>query len=237
METIVEREKGFEPSTFAMATRRSSQLSYSRLMNSTKYVVNTKVKSMLSRNKSKDLFKKAGAFFSFTFVKLISLLRVVTLRTQVDYMANEHIYPLAFGEPLVSQYFERLRESMYQNFSFNASFASADNPTKKDVFLEYGKVLGGRSYFFVKPKDSLGWLFERSPTGWIVSRSEKIVKNNLFLRKGEPKDHVILYTPKERSASLRIESRITGTPMVSYRIYEKKIIDLILESAQDSDNL
>lgn len=26
----MEREKGFEPSTFAMATRRSSQLSYSR---------------------------------------------------------------------------------------------------------------------------------------------------------------------------------------------------------------
>lgn len=27
----MEREKGLEPSTFAMATRRSSQLSYSRL--------------------------------------------------------------------------------------------------------------------------------------------------------------------------------------------------------------
>ena len=28
---LMEREMGFEPTTFAMATRRSSQLSYSRI--------------------------------------------------------------------------------------------------------------------------------------------------------------------------------------------------------------
>ena len=41
----MEREKGFEPSTFAMATRRSSQLSYSR---KNKLTENTTVITALS---------------------------------------------------------------------------------------------------------------------------------------------------------------------------------------------
>ncbi len=95
-----------------------------------------------------------------------------------------------------------------------------NTPGSAVFFLETGKIEHGRSYFFLKPRDMQGWLCEESPAGWVISRSEKIVEQDLFLRTSIPWDIASLHSKPELGRA-RVSSAQTQEQIISLSLYCK----------------
>jgi hypothetical protein len=122
---------------------------------------------------------------------------------------------LPFEEAALDRCFEELRLSLLEEWR---------RPTQINervpLFIEKGHIGDGRAYFYIKPKDLSGWLFERSGKGWTVSRCEKIGAQDLFLRKGETVDVVAVDETSPREFP-RVSSSILGWDPVSLRVYKQ----------------
>ncbi len=96
---------------------------------------------------------------------------------------------------------------------------------------EKGRIYPGRSYFFIKPHGKKGFLFERSGAGWVISKSEKIVGRDLFLRSYEAWDIAsIAITPSKK---LRVLSSRLGSTTIGLKLYENRLIDQISAEVLD----
>ena len=101
---------------------------------------------------------------------------------------------------------------------------------KKTIIKETGKLDPDRLYFYLKPLNQSGWLFERSGSGWLVSRAEKIVGQNTFMRSHEPWDRVTVFDGKSGKLNApRITSDRLGAELVSFAVYEEKLRSTITE--------
>lgn len=86
--------------------------------------------------------------------------------------------------------------------------------------FEKGKLAEGRSYFYLAPWHEEGWLFERGPSGWIVSRAEKIVQQSTFMRRAEAFDSVTLFqSDGDDDACIRLESSSLGPDLMTFPVY------------------
>ncbi len=121
------------------------------------------------------------------------------------------------GDVLSDEAFWRLRDRLYQ-----AIDTGTQSGATRIVHREAGRIAPGRPYFFLKPAGDRGWLFERSGAGWVVSRAEKIVLQNMFLRDGDPIDSVSLFAAEDRPAFPRVRSRALGNDLLSLSIYEQR---------------
>lgn len=92
------------------------------------------------------------------------------------------------------------------------------------ILVEAGKLNPGRAYFYLKPLGRQGWLFERSGAGWIVSRAEKIVAQDLFLREGEPIDAVSLFMAADQKGYPRVRSTNLSGDLLSLAVYEQRML-------------
>lgn len=113
------------------------------------------------------------------------------------------------------------------------------------IYREKGKFPSNRPYFYLKPFNKTGWLFERSGTGWLISRAEKIIGRDLFLRAQDPWDTVAVYSflnnqSQEISSGRetgkgypRVSSRQMGQELISLLVYKQKIINTLNLFAQD----
>lgn len=106
-----------------------------------------------------------------------------------------------------------------------------EHPGLPAFFIETGLIDPGRRYFYVKPKNAPGWLVEESTSGWVVSRSEKIVGQDLFLRKGEAWDIASLFQ-KGTLPRPRVSSSLTRDQIISLALYGRILERAILESVQ-----
>lgn len=93
--------------------------------------------------------------------------------------------------------------------------------------IEAGRLAPGRPYFFFKPLSKKGWLFERSGAGWVVSRAEKIVAQDLFLRDGDPIDSVSLYLASDQRGYPRVRSAVMGGDLLSLAVYEQRVLQQV----------
>ncbi|MBM4251599.1 MAG: hypothetical protein FJ146_06480 [Deltaproteobacteria bacterium] len=93
----------------------------------------------------------------------------------------------------------------------------------RTVFRESGRVAPGRPYFYLKPAGEKGWLWERQGAGWVITRAEKIIGRNLFLRDEEPVDAVELFVAKDRVAMPRVRSQSLGQDLLAMAVYEQKL--------------
>ncbi len=93
-------------------------------------------------------------------------------------------------------------------------------------FLETGQIESGRQYFFLKPRGLQGWLCEESTSGWVISRGEKIVEQDLFLRSGTPWDIATLHTKAELRRP-RVRSMQTREQIISLQLYGQIFADAI----------
>lgn len=100
----------------------------------------------------------------------------------------------------------------------------------KVILREAGRLGGQRAYFYLKPLNETGWLFERSGAGWVVSRAEKIVGRDTFLRQGEPWDIVSLHEAVDGQGTIRVNSRRVGAELVPFSVYETKLNEAIFDS-------
>ncbi|MCB9229493.1 MAG: hypothetical protein H6618_07775 [Deltaproteobacteria bacterium] len=149
-------------------------------------------------------------------------IRWLTLR----HLPSEPEYHLIQEVDRVDQIFEQLRVTL---FSASASLTSSRIRESKvsvagNFFREYGRIDPGRKYFYLKPESERGWLFERSGIGWLVSRSEKIVSEDLFLRTEAPVDIVTTFCLASRDSVLRISSEYFDAELISPLVYERKMI-------------
>lgn len=126
------------------------------------------------------------------------------------------------------QIFHRLKRSLF----YEATSSNAKNSGEGFgfYFKESGRLEPGRPYFYLKKSGQKGWLFERSGIGWLVTRCEKIMERELFLRLEEPTDIVTAFFSKDNPESYRISSELLGGELVSFLVYERLMARQIFEA-------
>ena len=230
----MERVKGFEPSTFAMATRRSSQLSYTRTIRSRSEEVIKVSASDCQESFMKEFSKQvfAGLHHGLKALedqvfKLLdknpeaaaTSVRPPTPAVKPRPVSLEQRYQLLDYASLADEVFKRLQLRI---------FGAIREQERKDrgptVFRETGRLHPGRPYFFVKPQNQKGWLFERSGAGWLVTPAEKIVARDLFLREEAPVDSVQLFMARDQPTMPRVKSRALGEDLLAFSYYEQKLL-------------
>ena len=147
--------------------------------------------------------------------------------------------PLADTNNL-DEMFLRMRERLY-GAADELSAGERGSRRPRVVLREAGRIGPKRPYFFLKPMSEIGWLFERSGNGWVVSRAEKIVGKDTFLRRGEPWDIVTLHEATSGSNTIRVTSQRIGGALIPFSVYESKLgaemFDLMAPTASTSDSL
>ena len=126
------------------------------------------------------------------------------------------------------EYFEHLRQTIFWECAGVSDIPRDGVNRSRAIFIcESGWVDPGRRYFYLKPFGSPGWLFERSGAGWVVSRSEKIVSRDLFLRRGSPWDVVTLFK-RPGGQRLRVASNLTQEEIIPFSQYERMMVKAVL---------
>ncbi|MBC7660892.1 MAG: hypothetical protein H7249_14435 [Chitinophagaceae bacterium] len=97
------------------------------------------------------------------------------------------------------------------------------------LMWESGNVTGHRPYFFIQPWNEMGYLFEMTQRGWVISRAEKIINLDRFMRQLTAWDHVVLYESNELDGTLRVKADQWGEDLVSMPLYEDAMIRLFRE--------
>jgi hypothetical protein len=94
------------------------------------------------------------------------------------------------------------------------------------ILRDQGTTDDRRAYLFMKPMNEHGWLLEKSAAGWRLSRAEKIVGQNLFLRSNEnPWDLVTLWSDPKGERLMRVRSMRFGQDLLSISEYERRLLD------------
>lgn len=148
-------------------------------------------------------------------------------------LAASSNYQLLRSRAVAASYFSRLQKALHQHLiAYEAQPSPVtsfdDEPISKEKFFwESGKLSPGRPYFFIKPINESGWLFEQSSCGWTISFCEKIVNENLFLRRYDSWDIVNLYLQQGAQDHCRISCNQFGDQLLSFKVYELKMIKAI----------
>lgn len=120
----------------------------------------------------------------------------------------------------IDNLFFRLREDFYQLIEKDRR----KHGGLTSFVREAGRLPPDRPYFYLKPLNQPGWLFERSGQGWTISRAEKIVGKNTFVRTQDTWDQVILHESDSGAALPRVSSPQFGAEMVSFGIYQEQLL-------------
>jgi hypothetical protein len=127
----------------------------------------------------------------------------------------EQRYALLESSNQADEIFYRLKQNLY------AAIDSQDRG--QTIFRESGRVAPGRPYFYLKPAGQKGWLCERQGAGWVITRAEKIIGRNLFLRDEQPVDAVELFVARDHVAMPRVRSQSLGQDLLAMAVYEQKL--------------
>ena len=242
----MERETGFEPATFAMATRRSSQLSYSRTyMRKPKEVecidrwIAQNCQGISMTNPVKILSAWIGGrsreitFMFSDFLRFFNKPKAVA-KASSQKKRQAPARPLVKNRPAsLEQRYRLIEDSTFGDEVFQrlqtrlftmANQGMTDSRGSKIVYKERGKISPNRPYFYLKPSGASGLLFERSGPGWVVSKAEKIVDRDLFLREGDILEHANIFLADDRTPLPRIKSDQMSNELLAYTVYEQKLL-------------
>jgi hypothetical protein len=135
----------------------------------------------------------------------------------------EERYALCDSNQKVEDSFRRLRELLFE-VSDALSSKARNREGGTIVTKEIGKTNEGRPFLYFKPFSDFGWLVEKTGPGWRISRAEKIVSDQIFLRgQGDPWDQVLLYEDPLGVGSLRIKSQRFGKELMTASVYEERM--------------
>lgn len=124
----------------------------------------------------------------------------------------------------VDAIFTGLKKKLFEDSDELSAKARRGEDRGKTVFREAGKTSEGRGYLFFKPFNDYGWLVERSGAGWRISRAEKIISQQMFLRSNsDPWDVAVLFSDPKRSEFVRVKSRRFGDTLMSMAVYEQRL--------------
>ena len=94
---------------------------------------------------------------------------------------------------------------------------------------EAGTLMTGKPYFYIKPFNENGWLFERTETGWVISKAEKIYGQDSFIRSDHAWDIASILTNAEGNATPRVNSTKFDLNLVSLSLYEDQVKSKLFE--------
>ncbi|MCX6119489.1 MAG: hypothetical protein NT027_18280 [Proteobacteria bacterium] len=135
----------------------------------------------------------------------------------------EERYVLCESSELVDEVFKKLRSALFEECD-SLSVKARNSQGGTIVVREIGKTSEGRPFMYFKPFNDFGWLVEKSGPGWRVSRAEKIVKDQMFLRsQSDPWDLVMVFEDPQGVGSVRIKSQRFGGSLLAVPVYELKM--------------
>jgi hypothetical protein len=127
--------------------------------------------------------------------------------------------------------FGRMREQILHN---DGLLSSKRGPSMRPL-RESGRIAPERPYFFIKPLNETGLLFERSGAGWVVSKAEKIVQEDTFIRSSNVWDVVTIYSPRQGvSGTARVSSERLGLDRVAFQVYTQALAENMAEQWSES---
>jgi hypothetical protein len=136
-------------------------------------------------------------------------------------------YELVSDQETVTDVFQKLKDHVYKELDRSSVLKgdSLGKPVK--YFREAGRIGLAKPYFFLKPAGDKGFLFEKSVSGWTLSRAEKICAQNLFLRDSEPFDYVTLYANHQLRRMPKVASQLLGEDILPFAAYERVVLDVL----------
>ncbi|MEI8026671.1 MAG: hypothetical protein WCI18_10015 [Pseudomonadota bacterium] len=127
------------------------------------------------------------------------------------------------NEAKVDMAFEALRESLFSSLDQQRTRNEGPSPSSSGfVCREFGRINGGRRYFYIKGFNQTGWLFERIGLGWTLSPAEKIADRSLFIRHGDSFDVVSVLEASGGSERFRLRSERWNIDHLSLEGYSMK---------------
>jgi hypothetical protein len=148
--------------------------------------------------------------------------RPTSLDTQYEMVADSEV---------LDDLFARMRDQILHN----DDLIIPNKGTPLRPLREAGRIAPERPYFFIKPFNQHGLLFERSGAGWIVSKAEKIVSGDTFIRSSNVWDHVTVYGPKSGQDGVpRISSERLGLDRVAFPVYTQVLAENLAEQWLES---
>lgn len=136
------------------------------------------------------------------------------------------LYQIASDRKLVDEVFESLRARIYDVIDEGRELQENGTLGFK-VHREFGKIGGNRPYFYIRPFNHLGWLFERQGVGWVVSLADKVAVKDLFVRKGDVWDLVSILEGGEKGAHVRVSSQRLSMEHIALSVYVERLVDKI----------
>jgi hypothetical protein len=102
--------------------------------------------------------------------------------------------------------------------------AAREEDGSRLIQREIGVTAEKRHFLFLKPFNDYGWLLERSGAGWRVSRAEKIVSQDMFLRSNaDPWDLVNVYEDPSGEGAHRVKSQRFGGALLALPVYHDRM--------------
>lgn len=135
----------------------------------------------------------------------------------------DETFLIADDHRAADEMFVHLRRAIFEDCDALSTAARQGNGGRT-IFRETGTTAEGRAFLFFKPYNDYGWLIERSGAGWRVSRAEKIVRQQMFLRSNaDPWDIVLVFADPMREGSFRVRSHRFGNALMAYPVYEQRM--------------
>jgi hypothetical protein len=148
-------------------------------------------------------------------------------------------YALLHDDDLLDEVFHRLKMGIYSELDDRRAKRLAEGQIPPAILREHGRVSASRHYFYVKHPLETGWLFERSGAGWIISRADKIVEENMFVRRGEPWDITAVFEASTRNggaSNVRVSSPKLRGDLLSFNIYLRKLLESIGSNGRETND-
>jgi hypothetical protein len=119
---------------------------------------------------------------------------------------------------------------------YSAANRSAGNG--KVVLRELGTTDDKRSYLYLKPLSADGLLMERSGAGWRVSKAEKIIGRQMFMRSHQdPWDLVTVWADPKGEGLTRLRSQRFSQDLLSVSEYERRLCDSLYQMFESGAEL
>jgi hypothetical protein len=135
----------------------------------------------------------------------------------------EDRYTLVGETRPINEVFSNMGHTLFEECDAVSRKARSSN-SGRIILREQGKTSDGRPFMFFKPFNDFGWLMERTGSGWRISRAEKLVRQEMFLRShSDPWDVVLLYQDPKGEGSMRVKSQRFGNTLMSLVVYEQKL--------------
>jgi hypothetical protein len=177
----------------------------------------------MMKNFFKHPMKTMKKVFSSSAVESASSLSSQNLVKSSSRTLSES-YSRNLDKPELDAVFMRMRRNLWRAVQIVESTKGKALATR-----ETGKLASGQPYFYLKPFGYQGWLFERSDSGWVICRAEKIHTADTFIRSEFAWDIANCLTDEAYEATPRINSSRFELRLVSLSLYEEKIINSVLD--------